>query len=66
MKKPKVVYDPKMPPVGVPVTVTMAAASPLTEEAVTDPIIMLMRQCFGRYKLEMKLTKKREKPLSRD
>jgi hypothetical protein len=64
MKKPKVVYDPKMPPVGVAIDTAKAAAPALIPSAV-DPVILLIHQHFGRYALEMKLTKKREKPLSR-
>lgn len=50
----------------VAVDTVKATAPRLISSAVVDPVILLMRQCFGRYQLEMKLTKKRKKPLSRD
>lgn len=38
---------------------TVLAAKP-------DPVILAIRRSFGRYRLELKLTKKPENPLSRD
>ena len=50
----------------VAVDIVRRAAPRIITGAVVDPVILLMRQCLGRYHLEMKLTKKRKKPLSRD
>lgn len=50
----------------VAVDVARRSAPRIISGAVVDPVILLIRQCFGRYQLEMKLTKKRKKPLSRD